>query len=179
MFVWQHLAEGNEEVTHWLCPWATHTYTNFRHWYMCVWYVCCGLFNLHIRNTVYSTSSFSSSSNSFSMCDKILGAEDAQWKSPLFLFSQTVGGGSGHGQGDGRHGADESLHQPAGQESTCQSQRWVSQMLNNWLSGDVEYALNLAALNESLALMYHFLPPVFDKAEVLWKMNTLKKRCAA
>lgn len=40
---------------------------------------------------------------------------------PLFHFfffsavlSQTIGGGSGHGQSDGRHGADQPLHQPAG-----------------------------------------------------------------
>lgn len=48
----------------------------------------------------------------------------------FFLSPQTIGGGGGHGQGDGRHGADKSLHQPAGQESACQSQRSVSRLFD-------------------------------------------------
>lgn len=56
---------------------------------------------------------------------KRLKAEDEQKKFSSFylVLSQAVRGGSGYGQGDGCHGTDKSLHQPAGEEPTCESQR--------------------------------------------------------
>lgn len=100
---------------------------------------------------------------SFSACDNISGRTRCSVKFFHFsaVFSQTVGGGSGHGQGDGCHGADKSLHQPAGQESTCQSQWWVSRLFNNSISGDV-------LLTNTICYKLHSFK----------KMNTQKKKLA-
>lgn len=59
-----------------------------------------------------------------------LESEEAHDFFHFCFVSQTVRGGGGHGQSDGRHGADEPLHQPAGQESACQSQRWDARPTN-------------------------------------------------